>query len=133
MKYLVIGVLIALAYLGYSHFRGDDKPSAADVEPGLTSYLATGKGDCNVEHLSDISVGDFNSQFGGWPVYASHEETCRDGDTTTTISGLDHAETQIAAAFARRTASGQVELFLPSFFQNAQQQMQLSLDSAAPR
>jgi hypothetical protein len=51
---------------------------------------------------------------------------------------LDDANKQVAAAFVRRSASGQVELFVPQFFQDAQQQLsqeaqqqlQSALDSA---
>jgi hypothetical protein len=130
MKYLVVAIVIALTYFGYSHFHTPAKPAVADVESKLASYLATGKGNCDVSHLSDISVGAFSEQFGGWPVYASHEETCRDGDTSTTYLGLEDATKQVAAAFARRDATGEVELFVPQLFQDAQQQMQSALDGA---
>jgi hypothetical protein len=133
VKYLAIAIVIGLAYFGYSHFHSDAKPSLSDVEPKLAAYLATGKGNCTVAHLSDISLGDFSEQFGGWPVYASHEETCQDGNTSVTFSGLDHAEKKVAAAFARRGAAGEIELFVPQFFQDAQQQMQNAVDTAMPK
>jgi hypothetical protein len=123
MKYLGILLAIVLAYFGYRYFSGQSKPAVADVERELTGYLKTGKGDCDVTHLSDVSVGDFSSQFDGWPVYASHEETCRDGDTSTTYTGLNDAERKVAVAFVRYGAAEKLELFVPQFFQNAQQQM----------
>jgi hypothetical protein len=130
MKYLVIAIIVVLAYFGYRHFQEPARPTVSDVETMLASYLESAKGNCSVSHLSDVSVGDFSSQFGGWPVYASHEEVCQDGDTSTTYSGLDHADKQVAAAFVRRSASGSIELFVPQFFQDAQQQLQGALDSA---
>jgi hypothetical protein len=139
MKLLIIVILAVLAYFGYRYFAGDGaKPPTSDVEAKLSGFLAAAKGNCSVSHLSDVSIGDFNQQFAGWPVYASHEEVCRDGDTTTTYAGLDDAKNQVAAAFARRNASGVVELFIPGFFQDAQrqlsqdaqQQLQGALDSA---
>jgi hypothetical protein len=138
MKYLVVALVVVLAYFGYRHFQEPAKPAVSDVEAKLASYLATAKGNCSVSHLSDTSIGDYRQQFAGWPVYASHEEICQDGDTSITYSGLDDANKQVAAAFVRRSASGQVELFVPQFFQDAQQQLsqeaqqqlQSALDSA---
>jgi hypothetical protein len=123
MKYLAIALILALAFFGYRHFHTGAAPAASEVRPLLASYLALGKGNCSVAHLSDISVGEFSSQFGGWPVYASHEETCRDGDTSTTYAGLDDAKKQVAAAFVRRGGTGGLEVFVLQFFQDAQQQM----------
>jgi hypothetical protein len=123
---------MALAYFAYGQFRAGSKPSASQVEPALAQYLGAGRGACTVSHLSDISVGDFSEQFGGWPIYASHEETCEEGNTTTTFSGLDHAKQKVAAAFARRGASGNIELFVPQLFQDARQQMNQELQQQLP-
>jgi hypothetical protein len=119
-----------LAYFGYRHFSSDAAPSAAEVEPALRSFLSTGKGNCSVGHLSDVSIGERNEQFGGWPVYASHEETCQEGDSSVTYSGLEDAAKQVAVAFVRRGAGGGIELYVPQFFKEARQQMQGALDSA---
>ena len=129
-KYLVIAIAAGIAYFAYGRFSASDKPTPGVVEPLLANYLAVGKGSCRVSHLADISIGDFSRQFGGWPVYAAHEETCQDGNTSSTYLGLDDAKKQVAAAYARRNAAGDIELFVPQFFQDAQQQLQGALDSA---
>jgi hypothetical protein len=139
MKYFLVIVALVLIFLGYRHFSSGAKPSADDVEPLLNTYLVTDKkGTCTVTHLSDISIGDFSEQFEGWAVYASTEVTCHDGNTTGTYNGLDHAKERVAEAFARRTVTGAVELFIPQLFKDAerqinedvQRQMQGALDGA---
>ena len=51
-------------------------------------------------------------------------------DTSTTNLGLDDARRGVAVAFARKTSSGAVELFVPEIFQQGQQQMQQAFQSA---
>jgi hypothetical protein len=102
-------------------------------------FLGSGNGQCTVDHLSDVSVGKYAEQMGGWPVYASHAESCHQSststatgtiDTSTTNVRLDDARKGVAVAFARRTSSGAVELFVPAIFQQGQQQMQQAFQSA---
>jgi hypothetical protein len=137
MKYVVwIAIAIAAIYFGRNLF-GPSAPSVREVEPLVREFLENGDGQCTVEHLSDVSVGKYTEQMGGWPVYASHQETCRRSSTTatnatinasTTNVGLDDARKAVAVAFARRT-SGKVELFVPAVFQQGQQQMQQAMQN----
>jgi hypothetical protein len=136
MKYIVWGaVAIAALYFGKS-LLGPSAPSAHQVEPLVRDFLETQNGPCTIKHLSDVSVGKYAAQMGGWPIYASHEETCRGGtqsatfSQSTTYQGLDDARKGVAVAFARKTSSGGVELFVPAIFQQGQQDMNRALQSA---
>ncbi len=139
MKYVIWGAIaIAALYFGTGLF-GPSAPSAREVEPLLRDFLGEGNGQCTVDHLSNVSVGKYAEQMGGWPVFASHQETCRQSstsaatgrlDTSTTNLGLDDARRGVAVAFARKTSSGAVELFVPEIFQQGQQQMQQAFQSA---
>jgi hypothetical protein len=84
--------------------------------------------------LDNLSVGDYLPQFGGWPVYVDHAETCHEREgvtsTTTTYDGEHDAERHVAAAFVRRTVTGRVEVFMPEIFQSAGREMQQSLQKA---
>jgi hypothetical protein len=128
----VIGILAVagVIFLGL-RYRGDPAPSANAVEPVLKAYLERGKGNCTVDHLSDITVGKFAEGFGGWPVYASHEETCTEGLTSATYRGLDDVKKGVAVAFVRKSPAGDIELFVPPIFRQGQQEMQKAFDKAA--
>jgi hypothetical protein len=117
------------------HWRSTTPPSVIQVEPLLREYLASGSsGNCSgamtLEQLDAVSVGEFSSQFGGWPVYANHRETCRHGSSSMTYDGSKDVERHVAAVFVRRTTTGRLEAFIPSFFADAQRQMELSFQMA---
>ena len=59
-----------------------------------------------------------------------HVETCHEGGKSTTYDGSKDAEHKIAAVFARRTATGSIELYTPAIFQSAQRDMKLSFQKA---
>jgi hypothetical protein len=131
---------IALAGIGIWHFAHSRAPSAAEVEPLLRSYLES-KPDCagtlTVKQLDSVALGPYMKEMGGWPIYANHQEVCHveqsssyHSSSTTTFDSSDDATRQVAAAFARRTASGRIELYVPEIFQTGQRQMQESLQKA---
>jgi hypothetical protein len=135
-------IAVAAAGVGVWHFRSSSAPSVRQIEPLLRDYLVSEasrscSGTMTLERLDDVSIGDFSTQMGGWPVYAAHVETCRQGGDSTTFDGSKDAERKVASAFARRSAAGGVELYTPAFFQNAQRDMQQTfqkaLDSIQPK
>lgn len=146
MKYVIwVAIAVAAVYFGKGLFA-PSAPSARDVEPLVRDYLLKGNGYCTIEHLSDVSVGKYMEPFGGWPVYASHQETCRQAsttdtnvkiDTSTTYLGRADAQKDVAVAYVRRTSGGSIELFVPSMFEQAKQPtdqaMQGALDKASGR
>lgn len=135
MRKLMVAVVVGAASVAIWHWRSTSPPSANQVEPLLRDYLLSdAAGNCagtmTLEQLDDVSVGEFSSQFGGWPVYANHRETCRRGGSSMTYDGSKDAERHVAAVFVRRTATGRLEAYIPSFFADAQRQMQQSLQKA---
>ena len=133
-------VLVAVGGLVAWHFLHSRPPTAAQVEPLLRSYLANAhncSGTLVIKQLDSVSVGEYVDQMGGWPVYANHVEECRDtlgtsyhSSVTTTYDGRQDAERNVAAAFARRTATGRVELYVPAVFQAGQREMQQALQKS---
>ena len=135
MRKLIVVVVVGAAIFAIWHWRGTSPPSANQVEPILKDYLlssASGNcaGDMTLEQLDDVSVGEFSSQFGGWPVYANHRETCRQGGNSMTYDGSKDVERHVAAVFVRRTTTGRLEAYIPSLFGDAQRQMQQSFQKA---
>ena len=135
MRKLMVVVVVSAAVFAIWHWRSTLPPSANQVEPLLKEYLLSGgSGNCSgamtLDQLDDVSVGEFSSQFGGWPVYANHQETCRQGNSSLTYDGSSDVERHVAAAFVRRTTTGRLETFLPSFFGDAQRQMEQSFQKA---
>jgi hypothetical protein len=126
---------VAAVIFGVWHFRSNAQPSVQQIEPLLKDYFKSGaSGDCSgtlvLERLDNVAVGTFSSQMGGWPIYAAHVETCHEGGKSTTYDGSKDAEHKIAAVFARRTATGSIELYTPAIFQSAQRDMKLSFQKA---
>lgn len=135
MRKLMVVVLVGAAVFAIWHWRSASPPSANQVEPLLRDYLLSGaSGHCSgamtLDQLDDVSVGEFSSEFGGWPVYANHRETCRQDNSSMTYDGSKDVERQVAAVFVRRTTSGRLEVYLPSIFGDAQRQMEQSLQKA---
>jgi hypothetical protein len=128
-------IAVAAVVFGVWHFRSNAQPSARQIEPLLKNYLESGassgcSGTLVLEQLDSVSVGTFSSQMGGWPIYAAHVETCHEGGNSTTYDGSKDAEHKVAAVFARRTASGSIELYTPVIFQTAHGEMQRSFQKA---
>lgn len=124
-------IAIAAVAVGVWRFRADAGPTVRQIEPLLENFLKSGcRGTLVLERLDSVAVGAFSSQTGGWPIYAAHVETCREGGQSTTYDGSKDAERKIAAVFARRTAAGGIELYTPEIFQSAQRDMQRSLQTA---
>ena len=135
MRKLIIVVVVGAAIFAIWHLRSTSPPSANQVEPILKDYLLSSassncSGDMTLEQLDDVSVGEFSSQFGGWPVYANHRETCRQGSSSMTYDGSKDIERHVAAVFVRRTTTGRLEAYIPSLFGDAQRQMQQSFQKA---
>jgi hypothetical protein len=133
-KLMVVAAVVAAGFAIW-HWRSTSPPSANQVEPILKDYLLSGaSGNCpgamTLDELDDVSVGEFSSQFGGWPVYANHRETCRQGSSSMTYDGSRDVERHVAAVFVRRTATGRIEAYVPSFFGDAQRQMEQSFQKA---
>ena len=132
MKRLKWLVLVAIAAVAFIHYRSHAAPSAREVETALRVYLASPEsqncsGAMTLDQLDDVRVGEYVEQFGGWPVYAAHRETCHQDRSTRTYDGQRDAERNVAVAFARRSMSGGVELFVPGLFREGERQMQESL------
>jgi hypothetical protein len=130
-------IVIGAVAFGVWHLRNSSAsaPSAGQIESLLKDYLLSGSssncsGTMTVEQLDSVAVGEFSSQMGGWPVYADHVETCRDGGTSTTYDGSKDVERKVVAAFARRTATGGLEVYTPEVFLNAQREMQQTFQKA---
>jgi len=135
MRRLMLIVAVGIAVFGIWHWRSISPPSAQQVEPLLKDYLlANSSGNCSgtmtLEQLEDVSVGEFSSQFGGWPVYANHRETCHQGNSSMTYDGSKDVERHVAAVFVRRTTTGHIETYVPSIFGDAQRQMEKSFQKA---
>ncbi len=146
MKRLKWLVLIAIAAVAFLYYRSHAAPSAREVESALRVYLSSPEsqncsGSMTLEQLDDIRVGEYVEQFGGWPVYAAHRETCHEENhssgyssrLTQTYDGRRDAERNVAVAYVRRSMTGGVELFVPALFREGERQMretiQKSLDS----
>ena len=133
MNKVVWVLLLGAGAVAWWQWRGHEAPSPRDVESALRLYLASPEsmpcaGSVNVDELSHVSIGKFASQFGAWPVYADFAQTCRVGVTTTRFQGSK--DDAAAVAFARRSADGKVEVFIPQVFQDAKHSMQQSLSKA---
>jgi hypothetical protein len=135
MRKLILLAAVGIAAFGLWHWRSTSPPSAQQVELLVRDYLvANSSGNCSgsmtLEQLDDLSVGEFSSQFGGWPVYANHRETCHQGNGSVTYDGSKDVERHVAAVFVRRTRTGRLEAYMPSIFGDAQRQMEQSFKKA---
>lgn len=61
---------------------------------------------------------------------ANHRETCRQGGSYMTYDGTKDVERHVAAVFVRRTSTGSLEAYIPSFFGEAQRQIEQSFQKA---
>ncbi|HEX4647186.1 MAG TPA: hypothetical protein VH111_00020 [Steroidobacteraceae bacterium] len=143
MKRLKWLVLIAIAVVAFMHYRSHSAPSSSDVESALRAYLSSPEaqncsGTMTLDQLDDVRVGAYQEQFGGWPVYAAHRETCRGEQHSSgyssrvaqTYDGSRDAERNVAVAFARRSMGGGVELFVPGLFGEGERQMRETIQKS---
>jgi len=114
---------------------GGAKPSITEVTPALSGYLASeeaasGAGSVTVDQLSVTSVGDFNKDMGGWPVFAASYTVTRRQGVTTVHTTWTPPDAKTAVAFARRTGNGAIECFTPAIFQKAQKDLNSAMQKA---
>lgn len=112
---------------------GDSNPGTEDVEHAVKSYLLAEKakscgGRVELERLNVLAVGDFDKQWGGWPVYTTFSITCYDGGSRTTWKTSDGSD-KVITAFARKTPSGEFECFIPDKFREAHEQLRQQLEN----
>src|SRR5207253_8689138 len=125
MKRLRWLLLVAIVAVAFVHYRSHAAPSAREVESALRVYLSSPKsqncsGSMTLEQLDEVRVGEYAEQFGGWPVYAAHRETCHEENRSSgyssrysqTFDGRRDGERNVAVAFVRRSVTGQVEVFV---------------------
>ena len=127
--------VIVLILAGCQKDGGGPKPSTTDVTPALSGYLASEEassvpGSVTVDQLSVTSVGDFNKDMGGWPVFAASYVVTRHQGVTTVHTTWRPPDSNTAVAFARRTANGGIECFTPEIFQKAQKDMNSAMQKA---
>jgi hypothetical protein len=143
MKRLKWLLVIAIAVVAFLYYRSHAAPSAREVESALRVYLSSpGSQNCSgsmtLEQLDDVRLGDYTEQFGGWPVYAAHRETCHEVSrssgypvrSSTTYDGRRDGERNVAVAFVRRSVTGQVEVFEPALFRDGERQVRETIQKS---
>jgi hypothetical protein len=111
----------------------DTKPTTDEVEPALKAYLLaekarTCKGKVEVERLTVTDVGDFDKQWGGWPVFATFSVTCYEAGNRSTWESNDPKD-KVMTALVRKNAVGEYECFIPDMFRAAQEQVKKELEN----
>lgn len=111
----------------------DRKPTAAEVEPALKVYLIGEKartcaGKVTVDRLSITSVGEYDDNLGGWPVYATFGVTCVEGSSFSTWSN-DDPSNKTMASVVRKKLSGEYECFMPELFRQKESQLGRQMDA----
>jgi hypothetical protein len=140
IKYFVFMGIIVLALSGCHKDEAGPKPSTAEVEPTLKTFLiaqetakevllGSGRVKVEVDQLSVTRVGDFSKEMGGWPVYTSAFEVTRHQGVTT-VTEKHPSSSTAAEAFARRAANGTIECFIPEVFQQAEKNMNNAMQKA---
>jgi hypothetical protein len=97
--------MLLSAFVGCS---SDTKPTTDEVEPALKVYLLaekgrTCKGKVEVARLTVTDVGDFDKQYGGWPVYATFSVTCYEGGNSSTWESNDPKD-KVMTSLVRKNA-----------------------------
>jgi hypothetical protein len=134
LKFFVFTGIMVLTLSGCQKEESGPKPTTAEVEPALKAYLTakeatSGSGTVTIDQLSVTSVGDFSKEMGGWPVYTSAFQVTRHQGVTT-ITEQHPANANAAEAFARKTANGTIECFMPEVFQQAEKDMNGAMQKA---
>ena len=143
MKRLKWLLVIAIAVVAFLYYRSHAAPSAREVESALRVYLSSPdsqncSGSMTLEQLDDVRLGEYTEQFGGWPVYAAHRETCHEVSRSAGYSvrswqsydGRRDGERNVAVAFVRRSVTGQVEVFEPALFRDGERQVRETIQKS---
>jgi hypothetical protein len=139
-KFFIFMGIMVMALTGCQKSGVGPKPSTAEVEPALKTFLiatesakevSLGSGGVKVEvdQLSVTSVGDFSKEMGGWPVYTSAFVVTRHQGVTT-VKEKHLASSTAAEAFVRRTANGTIECFMPEVFQQGEKDTNTAMQKA---
>ncbi|MCX6144090.1 MAG: hypothetical protein NTZ35_12825 [Ignavibacteriales bacterium] len=125
--------IVCMLLVAFAACSSDTKPTMDEVEPALKTYLLAEKartcnGKVEVERLTVTGVGEFDKQWGGWPVYATFAVTCFDGGNRTTWESNDPSE-KVMTSLVRKNAAGDYECFIPDMFRDAQEQMKKQLEN----
>src|SRR2546429_5126013 len=140
MQRLRLLLLVAIVAVAFVHYRSHAAPSAREVESALRVYLSPPKsqncsGSMTLEQLDEVRVGEYAEQFGGWPVYAAHRETCHEENRSSgyssrysqTFDGRREGERNVAVASVRRSDTGQFEVFVPGLFGVGERQLRKTI------
>jgi hypothetical protein len=132
---LALLALVGISLMLLSSRKGtSDKPDIAAVAD-LVKNLVYNRYDCSgakaFSSFAVLEVDAYNSQAGGFPVYAEYALECQEGNfsITYTSSGRDKA----AAAYVRRATLGGYEAFIPEIFKSLQKNMQADFDKLSEK
>ncbi len=132
LLYSLAAIVVIIVLFFY--FNSSPVPTPEEIKPKLVAFLLkegeeTCSGKYTIDHLSDITIGEYFDRYGGWQVFASHQTTCREGSSTYTYDGLDGPSRKVAVAWLRKRY-GTYELFIPEFFKEAQEELNRKLQES---
>jgi hypothetical protein len=125
--------IVCMLLVVFAACSDDTKPTTDEVEPALKTYLLAEKartcnGKVEVERLNVVGVGDFDKQWGGWPVYATFAVTCFEGGNRSTWESNDPSD-KVMTSLVRKNVAGDYECFMPDMFRDAQEQLKKQMEN----
>ena len=108
------------------------KPSIAETEPGLRTYLIGEKakscgGTVSIDQLTITRIGEYEDKYTGWPVYATFAITCVEGSSFSTWTNEDTSSANWAS-IVRQKMSGGYECYVPEVFRQRENELGRQMD-----
>ena len=108
------------------------KPSIAETEPGLKTFLIMEKGKTcggtvSVDQMAIAKIGDYEDKYGGWPVYAKFAVTCVEGSSFSSWTNEDTSSANWTT-IVRQKMDGGYECYIPELFRERQNDLGRQMD-----
>ncbi|MBM4160273.1 MAG: hypothetical protein FJ217_04145 [Ignavibacteria bacterium] len=131
-RLLVLGLSVLLL-VGCS---GSKKPTVAEVEPALRTFLTMEKGrscagSVTVDHLTITKIGEYEEKYVGWPVYATFAVTCVEGSSFSTWSNDDTSTTSFTSV-VREKLNGGYECYIPEQYRQRENPLAPQIEALPP-
>jgi hypothetical protein len=129
-------LIVGLSVLVLVGCAGSKKPTTAEIEPALRTFLIMEKakscaGSVSVDHLTIIKIGDYEEKYVGWPVYATFSVACVEGSSFNTWSN-DDTSTTVFTSVAREKLSGSYECYIPEQYRQRENPVARQIEALPP-
>ncbi|MES2622783.1 MAG: hypothetical protein V4576_00050 [Patescibacteria group bacterium] len=122
--YIGIIIIVISCLLYVDNIRS--VPTTEQIEPVLKDFMTKeGLEECTngiyaISNMSDVTVGEYDTKYKAWPIYATYNASCQAENFFYSRSAVNEADNRAAVAYVQKKGFG-YRLFVPKTVSDVQE------------